>query len=177
MGLIFLGIGLIQLLEPKSKIKFIKGQEISSENNTKMEGTEVFVDVSGAVAKPQVYTLSDGSRIKDVLVAAGGLAEDADREYIAKNLNLAQKVQDGQKIYIPFEGENVSGTNVLGVNTNLVNINTATLSDLDKLPGVGQVTAQKIIDARPFSTVDDLKVRKIVNSKVFETIKNQITAN
>ena len=73
----------------------------------------VWVDVAGAVEKPGVYELSKGSRVKDALVVAGGLSESAEREYLEKIINMAAEVEDGQKIYIPFEGTG-DGDRVLG---------------------------------------------------------------
>ena len=68
-------------------------------------GSKLVADVAGAVIKPGVYELKAGARINEALIAAGGLGEAADREWVEKNLNLAAKVTDGQKIYIPSEGE------------------------------------------------------------------------
>lgn len=110
------------------------------------------------------------------MIAAGGLSARADREWVAKNLNLAMKLTDGAKVYVPAFGENagapgssealVSGT---------ININTGSASELDGLPGVGPVTAQKIIDNRPYSSVQDLLSKKAVNQKVFDNIKDKIS--
>ncbi|HYM65593.1 MAG TPA: helix-hairpin-helix domain-containing protein, partial [Candidatus Sulfotelmatobacter sp.] len=115
-------------------------------------------------------------------ISAQGLSEDADRDYISKNINLAQKLSDGAKIYIPKIGEVVSlnqnsESNVLGVQaqTSLININSATSESLDSLPGVGPVTAQKIINSRPYATIDELLSKKIVSNSVFTKIKDKIT--
>src|SRR5258706_10926313 len=110
------------------------------------------VDVEGAVVNPGVYKLSQNARVQDGLIAAGGLSAVADREAVAKSLNLAAKLSDGIKIYVPKigdpstgSGKNISGSsgNILGAATGLVNINSATADQLDNLSGVGPVPAQK----------------------------------
>src|SRR3989344_2035035 len=99
-GLIFLGIGLIQFFGQKqTEVKFEKGSTVlGSESDST---AKIKVDVEGAVISPGVYELSSGARVQDALIAAGGLASDADRN----SINLAAKMADGQKIYIPKKGE------------------------------------------------------------------------
>lgn len=138
----------------------------------------ISVDVSGAVNAPGVYQLKDGSRIEDAVGAAGGFAEVANQEYISKYLNMAQKLSDGSKVYVPVTGENslpsgvgsVAGTSI---NTK-VNINTATQAELEALPGIGPVTASKIISDRPYQEVEELLNKKVVGNSVFEKIKGSI---
>jgi len=148
------------------------------------DGGELFVDVSGAVVRPGLYKLRGGGRIQDALIAAGGLSASADREWVAKVLNLAGKLTDGQKIYIPKAGESVSqktqniggsANQIIGGSEGLINLNTATAAQLDKLPGIGPVTAQKIIDNRPYSDVNDLVSKKVVGNKVFGQIKDKVS--
>ncbi|HEX7042227.1 MAG TPA: ComEA family DNA-binding protein [Patescibacteria group bacterium] len=182
-GLIFLGIGMTQLLTPKptNSLNTIDSS-LKTQNSQKTNLIEV--DVEGAVIKPGVYSLPQNSRLKDALVAAGGMSSSADRDAIAKNLNLAVKVIDGAKVYIPKIGDTPinsqasstdNSTQVLGTTTGLINVNTASPEQLDSLPGVGQVTAQKIIDNRPYNSVDDLLSKKAVGNSVFEKIKDKIT--
>ncbi len=140
----------------------------------------ISVDVSGAVVKPGVYQLKDSSRIEDAVLAAGGFAETANREYISKYLNMAQKLVDGSKVYVLLEGEQVSGAGnggtVAGVaSANAqVNINKATQAELEALPGIGPVTASKIISDRPYQAAEDLLNKKVINKSVFEKIKDQL---
>lgn len=111
-------------------------------------------------------------------MAAGGLASSADRDYVAKHLNLAQKLSDGAKIYIPKDGEVVNGasTTVLAEQAGgLININTASLDSLDSLSGIGQVTAQKIMNGRPYADIQELITKHIITQKVFDKIKSSIT--
>ena len=142
--------------------------------------TNIYVDVGGAVEKPGVYQLQSSSRVNEALVIAGGLGEEADREWVERNLNLAAKVTDGQKIYIPSIQE--TNTNKVGPSQskgptfdNLININTATVAELDTLWGVGEATAKKIIDSRPYGSVEELLTKKAVKNNVYEAIKDKIT--
>ena len=149
---------------------------------------KIHIDVAGAVFSPGVYDLPANNRVQDALIAAGGLSATADREWIEKNLNQAAKLTDGGKIYIPSIDEVIEGKaqisnskfqinqgqNLLGVTTGQVNINTASQSELEGLPGVGPVTAGKIISGRPYQTIVELKHKKIVGNALFEKIKDRI---
>jgi competence protein ComEA len=132
------------------------------------------VDVGGAVENPGIYEFGPEARLNDALVAAGGLDKDADTDWVSHNLNLAGKLTDGAKIYVPYRGEG----EVAGVagGTDLININTAPLTELDRLWGIGPVTAQKIIEGRPYTKTADLLEKKIVKANVFEAIKDEISA-
>lgn len=148
-------------------------QIISTSEEDLPAGRQVVVHVDGAVANPGVYELKVDSRVSDAIIAAGGLNPQADQTKI----NLAAKVADGQKVHVAAIGE--STTSIKGITsttgTDLININTASESELDKLPGVGPVTAQKIIALRPYSAPEELLTKKAVSSSVFEKIKNLIT--
>ena len=151
------------------------------------ETPKIIIDVSGAVVNPGVYSLTAGDRIQNALVAAGGLAASADREWIAKNLNLAAKLSDGVKLYIPFAGDsyNVSnktnpsageaGKSSLSNPSGLINLNSASASELDTLPGVGPATAAKIISNRPYGDIQELLTKKVVSQKVFDQNKDKVS--
>ncbi len=183
-GLIFFIYGLISLIGSNtgnSAITFdgnTDGKEQVLSATASAEKREILIDVSGAVAHPGVYRIPVDSRIKDALIAGGGLSENADRDYVSKNINLAQKLIDGTKIYVPKLGESSVGIKSsgisLGSNNLAININTASLSELDTLSGVGAVTAQKIIDNRPYNTIEELVSKKVVSKSVFEKIKEKI---
>jgi len=178
LGLAFLVLGGLQLVSHLGNSSTDVTFEQTSPGPVSSE--KIAVDVEGAVIKPGVYELSSDSRIVDALSAAGGMSEEADRDYVQKSINLAQKITDGIKIYIPRVGEQVlsTSTNVSSAgSSSTININTASESDLDGLPGVGPVTAGKIIAGRPYASTQSLLDQKVVTSSVFEKIKNQISAN
>ncbi len=140
----------------------------------------ISVDVSGAVNNPGVYKLSDGDRIEEAIKAGGGFSEKANQEYISKYLNMAQKLSDGTKVYVPYEGEvsaNTGGlTGVAGSASvqGKVNINTSSQSEIESLPEIGPVTASKIIAARPYASIDELLSKKAVSKSVYEKIKDSV---
>lgn len=145
------------------------------------------VHVAGAVTKPGVYTLGDGSRIVDAISVAGGGAPDADEDA----LNLAAKLIDGQRVYVPKKGEApqpISGMSIGGdysvtgdpaATGGKINLNLATAEQLDSLSGVGEVTAKKIIDHRtkngPFKRVEDIMQIDGIGQKKFEKLKDEIS--
>lgn len=179
MGFVFLVIGLIQLYSPKEQsiLESITVQANLSPSLPFKQNT-IQVDVEGAVVNPGVYSIAATSRMKDALIAAGGLSEEADRNYVAKQINLAIKAGDGAKLYIPKTGEIAKieeSTQGVNITTGLININTATADQLDNLPGIGQVTAQKIISARPFSSIEELLTKKVISNSVFQKIKDAVT--
>ena len=187
LGLIFFIYGLIALLGTASKNNDLVFESSNSASASAKITADIAVDVEGAVIKPGMYSLAMGSRVRDALVSAGGLSAFADRLWVEKNLNLAAKLSDGAKIYIPRAGEaqnpaiNLTQTGVpqggvVGSET-LINVNSATGAELDTLPGIGPVTAEKIINNRPYSSVDELLSRKVVTDKVFSQIKDKITVN
>lgn len=178
-ALIFFVYGLISLLGTSQDSSGVKFETNSSSKSSISQNNLITVDIEGEVVKPGVYKLKQNSIIQDALVASGGLTELADRNWIAKNLNLALKITDSQKIYIPKIGD--TSQTVLGnsdqINsTDLININSASESQLDQLWGIGPVTANKIISQRPYSTIDQLLEKKAVSQKVFDQIKDKIIA-
>lgn len=171
LALILFLIGLRILIFPVSNSQF---EFIGEATGSAGLNTIIKVDISGAVINSGVYSLTSDERIQDLLVKAGGLAPDADREWVAKYLNLAGKLTDGTKIYIPFTDENLNPVTVQNTSDNIININNASEAELDKLPGVGEVTAQKIISGRPYGTIDELVSKKILSLSVFEKLKEKI---
>lgn len=179
IGAILVGLG---LLIPR--LNLFKQEPIfeSRAESQIQESLKIKVDIAGSVKKPDVYQLADGSRIEDAIDAAGGLSAKADKDWISKNLNLAQVIGDGTKIYTPRVDEFVVSSNTsgssLGSTTNIlgkVNINSASSSDLDTLPRIGPVTAQKIIDGRPYSSVEDLINNKVLGPKTYEGLKDLVS--
>ena len=162
---------------------------------------KIFVDVSGAVKKPNIYQIDFGARLKDIIDKAGGLSDEADLVFFNRNFNLARIVIDQEKIYVPSTLEINTGvfmenprmldyasprqnsdiqietTDSFQESTTIINLNSATVEELDQLPGIGQITANKIISSRPYLIIDELLTKKVVNKSVFEKIKGLISTN
>lgn len=174
VGLTFLAAGIYFTLSKNSQ-KDIKITHSSEKNNASSSAT-IVVHIAGEVLNPGVYSLPFGSRVNELIQKAGGFSKEADYEFIDKIINLAQVLKDGQKIYIPkVGGENSSGS-VVGVKTgSLVNINTATLAELDSLPDIGEARGKKIIEGRPYSSIEELVEKKIIPQSTFEKIKEKIS--
>jgi len=135
----------------------------------------LFVDVVGAVRRPGLYRLKDGSRVADAVIRAGGPTPKAQIEL----LNLAARIADGEQIVVPRRG--VGGALAApggGVATGPVHLNSATLEQLDALPGVGPVTAQKILDYRQqhgaFGSVDELDAIAGIGPARLETLRGLV---
>ncbi len=179
-------------------IYFNKQSSVETENTIqevseipKSTNQKIYIDVSGAVKKPDVYKLSFGARVKDAINLAGGFSDEADKVYFIRNFNLARIINDQEKIYVPSTWEINSGifvetpqilsnlqTNNMVSTTSetqsLININEASEQELDQLPGVGKVTADKIITNRPYLNPEELLNKKIVGKSLFEKIKDLI---
>lgn len=143
----------------------------------------IWVHVDGAVAFPGVYDLTSDSRVFDAIDVAGGATDQAD----LSSLNLAARVTDGQKLVVPGQGQagvgpaggaNPGATSTASTDPR-INLNTATQRVLESLPGIGAVTAQRIVLYRqangPFKRIEDLRDSKLVTAAVFERIKTLIT--
>jgi len=169
-GILMTGFGFFGANQKPAEIELVK-----ADSNNSMD-SKILVDVSGAVVNPGMYKLKGGSRVQDALVMAGGFSESADREYVAQYLNLAQKLTDGVKLYIPKENQGAK-ERVAGVQnqSGLININTASESELDSLPAIGMVTAGKIVEGRPYQDIGDLVSKKVVGQKTYDKIKDLIS--
>lgn len=132
-----------------------------------------FVYISGAIVNPGVYEIKPNTRLDSLIKIAGGFRDDANLEYIKKVLNFSEILKDQQKIYIPFIGEEITTFNI--VPNNKININKASLEQLITLPGIGEVTAKKIIEARPFNTIEEIKRVSGIGESKYAKIENLIT--
>lgn len=150
----------------------------SSDDSTKDDSnTDIYVHICGAVINPGVYQVPVGTRVYQALELAGGSSDDA---YLS-GINLADKLADGQKVYIPAEGENAEGilsTDSGGVQSVMININTASEAELMTLPGIGQSRAKDIINYRVknglFESIDDIMKVSGIKEAAFEKIKDLI---
>lgn len=138
--------------------------------------SRLYVHVSGAVRTPGLYVLPAGSRVVDAIAAAGGFADDADRD----GVNLARTVTDGEQIVVPVAGaapETGAPATAGGANT-LIDLNTATAEQLDTLPRVGPAMADRIIAWRTengrFTSVDDLLSVPGIGDKMLAAIRDLV---
>ena len=186
-GLILVAIGLFLyksgFLGSSNNIEVIEDITQSQE-----DGSKIYVEVAGAVEKPGVFAMQKGDRINDLLVASGGFSADADREWVEKTVNRAAILTDGQKVYIPHQNEQSSvmsakdvsfdensSKNTNNIQTYMININTASQSELESLRGIGPVTGKNIIDHRPYSDVSELLSRGVLKKNVYEDNKDKMT--
>ncbi|MGT2935996.1 helix-hairpin-helix domain-containing protein [Streptococcus castoreus] len=191
-----LGFSLFFLTNKRSKPETISLSDISqtkrkdsyekttySNSKTKQED-RLLVDLKGAVRKEGVYQLSPNSRVGDLIEMAGGLTEEADRHAI----NLAEKLVDEQVVYVAKQGEDMSvitsakmkGTSVTAERSKL-NLNKASLEDLQKISGIGSKRAQDIITVRNrlggFKRLEDLCQVTGIGEKILEKLKNEISVD
>lgn len=182
-------------LNSKNEINSIENNELnvaktnSTEENSETEENIIVVHVTGEVKNPGIVKVKEGSRIEDIIEAAGGLTENSD----ITNVNLAYLVEDGMKIRIPSnDDEDLSSENYISSdsgeriligndeesNTNIININKATQTDLETLPGIGPSLATRIIEYREqngeFKEIEDIKNVGGIGDIKFDKIKEYI---
>jgi competence protein ComEA len=144
-----------------------------------VEPPKVMVDVAGGVKKPGLYELPANSRVMDAITAAGGTRPGTN----TSDINLARIIKDGEQIYVEplvtTNSNHVAGsTRVLERKAAPININRATATELDTLPGIGPVIASRIIDYRktngPFASVDDLQKVSGIGVAKFAQFKSKV---
>jgi len=196
---------MIQGANANSAAKTIKSEDLSQANKSnspaienKIETKEIIFDIEGAVVTPGVYKLPVGKVLIDAINNAGGLSADADRERISREMNQASLIGDGSKIYIFKNSDkdlkivsNASNQNYSGISNSgsssttsdqksvvKINLNKATVAELDVLPGIGPALAQRIVDWRDanggYEVIEDIKKVKGIGDSVFEGLKDQI---
>lgn len=185
------GVGLASVVAPDSAFTVEKADASDGESGqadpVQSESASLFVHVGGSVADPGLYELDGDARVQQAIDAAGGFAEDA----AIDALNLARQVQDGEQIIVPSMRQATdSGTLVPAdsgasavssggaVANGKVDINTATVDQLQQLNGVGPALAQRIIADRQangsFKTVEDLKRVSGIGDKKFASLADSI---
>jgi competence protein ComEA len=158
----------------------------SSTKAPTVTGEPVKVYVVGAVVRPGVYALPWDSRVEQAIASAGGATSDAD----LVRVNLAQPVHDGQQVYVPCEAEEATpalptpvpsmpSAGAPSSSGQKININTASVAELETLSGIGPVLAQRIVDYRQangaFQKPEDLKKVKGIGDSIFERIQGMVT--
>lgn len=208
-----INLGKIKEFENKDNDKIINVESSINTDNDKNEenkeqkddnskeqivnGGGIFVHIDGYINNPGVYEIKENDRIKTLIDKAGGFKEG----YSIKNINLAAKLSDGDKIYIPSVSEEKNSENNNNININSsgkgqnvktdrnnvsimknnskININTANISELKQITGIGESTANKIIDYREnvgkFKKIEDIKEVKGIGDAKYESLKNKIT--
>ena len=138
-------------------------------------GDSVVVHVSGAVATPGIHQLRGGARVDDAITVAGG----ADRGALLDQLNLARPLRDGEQIHVPAAGDAASDAAVAQDGSGLVNLNRASVTELEELPGVGPVLAERIIAHREtnggFRSVNELQQVSGIGEKTFAELQDLVT--
>lgn len=155
-----------------------RAHAVASASSTSVPTTLV-VDAAGAVQSPGVYKLPPGSRVNDLIDAAGGPTDDADLDRV----NLAAPLADGARVYVPKEGEPTpadgGGGDAAATPDQPLDLNTATLAQLDALPGIGPATAKAIVDERTkrgrFESVDDLLAVRGIGPAKLDAIRDLVT--
>jgi competence protein ComEA len=146
-------------------------------------GGVLVVEIVGAVVDPGVYRLPAGSRVGDLVAAAGGYGARVDTTRADRDLNQAAMLHDGDQVRVPSRDDPevaAGGSDApasAGTGDGLVDLNRATAAELDALPGIGPVTIEKIVAAReeaPFTAVEDLRTRGLLGEKTFERIRESL---
>lgn len=146
---------------------------------------QLYVDVAGAVENPGLYQLAKRSHMADAIKAAGGFLKEADDEFVAKELNLAQQLNDGDKIYIFSQAEReyeqaaaefcqnlaMTGGGDSSDASGLISINSSSQEELETLTGIGEKRAAEIIDNRPYSSLSELVAREVLTANIYQNIK------
>lgn len=159
----------------ENTVSYYGNEEQSEETHI----SQITVHITGAINNPGVIILEEGARIVDALEAAGGETEEAD----VNRLNLAYVLEDGEKLYIPSKNEEeqeyiTQGKDNMSEGQSKININSAQIEELITLPGVGEATANKIIEYRKengkFQKIEDLKNVPGIGDSKYENIKTMI---
>lgn len=153
----------------------------------------IVVAITGAVKNPGVVYIQSDQRLADALSLAGGLDSAADIQYLNQKLNLAQKISDGDHVYIPFaneggvqdvvgeksmegsgSGSGSGGDAAVSDASSLISLNAASTQQLQLLAGIGEKRAEDIIAARPYSSLEEIVTKAVLTQKIFDAIKKDI---
>ncbi|EOT28901.1 helix-hairpin-helix domain-containing protein [Enterococcus saccharolyticus] len=186
---IIVAISIIYIFVPKKatvsdweELPMEQSETFTMETTSSSSSAKIVVDIKGEVKKPGVYELEPGARVEEIVLLAGGFTDKAEE----RQLNLAEKLTDQQMIYVPNKEEakdlpipTVTTASEGSSPMNIVNINTATLTELQTLTGIGPSKAQAIIDYREengnFKSIAELQEVNGFGEKTVEKLKESIT--
>ena len=146
------------------------------QENSASESAKVAVDVRGAVVHSGVYYVSQEARIADAIALAGGVSDLVDTDLADKMINYAGFVSDGMKIYVPKK-ENISSEQPQSLTSTeaIVSVNTDSSTQLESLPDIGEITAKKIIDNRPYGSLEELVTKHVFSASLLEKLKDRLS--
>ncbi|MBC1489165.1 ComEA family DNA-binding protein [Listeria sp. FSL L7-1485] len=185
IGFAIICIGLIYLFLPNEEIAEVTATpvdatETKAENEQIKKPAYIYIDIKGAVRSPGVYKLPLDARVQDAVKTAGGLTEEANNAH----LNLAEKLKDEMSIYVYKKGEEVAEADNVNQNQQntateeKINLNIATTTDLQQVPGIGASKATAIIEYREkeglFQTIEDLQKVTGIGEKTVEKLKEYL---
>lgn len=149
----------------------------NDDKKTNVNDKKIVVYIEGAIAKPGLVYIDKDARLGEVINLSGGLLANADID----DLNMADKVNDGDKITIPARRITENSTDNSSISSDIININTATAEELQKLPRIGPATAKSIVEYREkhgkFKTIEEIKNVPRIGEKTFEKFKDKIKVN
>ncbi len=174
-GVVLIGIGVIKMRQqPVVEMERVVEASVAAKI-AEVAKKVIVVDISGEVVKPGIYSLTEGIRMGEAIASAGGLTRNADGRYVSRKLNLASKLSDGAKVYIPAIGEEESVEEVTTESSSgLVSINNATQSELEGLWGIGESRAKNIISNRPYTSMDELMIKAKIPQNVLDANQEKI---
>lgn len=171
IGIVITGFTLFSIYQVSSQLK---AAPIVIEQCSSNGKEAVTVDISGGVITPGLYEVPRNSLVYDVVEKSGGFSKEANLEVIEQSINLAAYVDEEMKIYIPIKQQESVG-NDQTEKPMVININTASKTELMELPGIGESYAQRIIDGRPYAGIEDIMNVKGIGESTFNEIKDKIT--
>lgn len=181
-GLVGVVYGLHTLMVERAKVPMCSAELLAAvgEENLLREQA-LIVEVAGAVVQSGVWEFAVGSRVADAIQQAGGFSQRADRTFSVQGLNLARTLTDGEKLYIPFEGETVAQNSpnqnpgsAGAAQTAGISVNSASTTELQTLPGIGEARAAQIIENRPYASLDELLSKKVLGESLLEDLQGLI---
>lgn len=183
LGILLILVSIVMLIT-SSGLFYIEQRKTQDKTTVRIvtpKPVKVMVHIAGAVRHPGIYELLETKRLADVIKAAGGVTSDVDNSYYQIHFNQAESIYDSEKIYIPSIEDISSGRFNETIDNSQpeqagigLNINTSSDSELVALPGVGKVTAQKIIDGRPYQSIEELVSKSVISEAVFNKISSLI---